>query len=710
MKKGVLMILFFICHSSIVQGIERPCLFLTKKNIETIRKEYAHYPLFSKAFQEMKNDADKAINSPFAMPSPKGKGGSYSHTTHLLNASNLRKCGIVYQITQDGSYAEFVKKGLLEYADKYKTYGKHPDYSPGFAGTLFFQQLNESVWTVDVVQAYDCVYEYLSPNERSKIETQLFVPLVEWATVENKKNFDKIHNHATWSVAAVGMLGYVTKNEDWSDMALYGTEKDGSGGFLKQLDELFSPDGYYNEGPYYHRYALMPFCMLAEIINKFQPELRIFDRRDRLLIKAVDAIIQLSTVSGYLFPLNDADKSASIKDSGIVQALNIIYSVTKEASELLDIAIKQETVTVSDAGFEVAKNVFFNKAKPFMYKTMWLKDGMDGSEGGVGIIRKACDDNNLHTVVLKATSQGQGHGHYDRLNMLYYDNGEEIFGDYGFARYVDVESKRGGEYLPENNVFAKQTIAHNTIVVDNQSHFDANYSKAMSFFSERIFFVDRDSFSVVSAIESNAYNGVNLIRTVGLLRVKEMEQPLLLDVVKSISSNFHHYDIPYWYNNGQLIAIPFKLESYTNNLTNMGNNNGYQFLWKNGYIEVKTVSENNFLSFVKNNRYYTTTFTCNAENIGISFVTIGANDPEFSLRNEKGFIFSAKTSNNYSFCSITTSANEYSGSPIRSLRVFDCERFRDVVTFAIGNSIYEIILEYEGKNIDIHTARMSAID
>jgi cysteine synthase len=38
-------------------------------------------------------------------------------------------------------------------------------------------------------------------------------------------------------------------------MALYGAEKNGKAGLLAQLDGLFSPDGYYNEGPYYTRYG-----------------------------------------------------------------------------------------------------------------------------------------------------------------------------------------------------------------------------------------------------------------------------------------------------------------------------------------------------------------------------------------------------------------------------------------------------------------------
>ena len=81
-------------------------------------------------------------------------------------------------------------------------------------------------------------------------------------------------------------------------------------------------------------------------------------------------------------------------------------------------------------------------------------------------------------LVLKATSQGMGHGHFDKLAWLLYDNGQEIITDYGAARFLNVEQKRGGSYLPENTTYAKQTIAHNTLVVDETSHFDAKLSVA----------------------------------------------------------------------------------------------------------------------------------------------------------------------------------------------------------------------------------------
>src|SRR3546814_13745757 len=68
-----------------------------------------------------------------------------------------------------------------------------------------------------------------------------------------------------------------------------------------------------------------------------------------------------------------------------------------------------------------------------------------------------------------------GHGHFDRLGWLYYDETGAVVTDYGAARFLNVEAKHGGRYLPENDSWASTTIAHNTLVVDEQSHFAGDW-------------------------------------------------------------------------------------------------------------------------------------------------------------------------------------------------------------------------------------------
>ena len=81
-----------------------------------------------------------------------------------------------------------------------------------------------------------------------------------------------MHNHATWATAAVGMIGFAMNREDYVNKALYGSDETGKrGGFIRQMDYLFSPDGYFTEGAYYQRYAI---CLSSSSPNALKTNCR----------------------------------------------------------------------------------------------------------------------------------------------------------------------------------------------------------------------------------------------------------------------------------------------------------------------------------------------------------------------------------------------------------------------------------------------------
>jgi hypothetical protein len=151
-----------------------------------------------------------------------------------------------------------------------------------------------------MIQGYDGIYDYCTPKERTYLTDSLWTPAVYEQTVVNQKIFNLIHNHATWSTVALEwQVMYVVK--EWVEMALKGTNKDGKSGFLKQIDDLFSPDGYYEEHSYYLRYAIQPFIIFARAINQYQPELKIYEYRNNLLKKQLIVICNVLTPIKYLF-------------------------------------------------------------------------------------------------------------------------------------------------------------------------------------------------------------------------------------------------------------------------------------------------------------------------------------------------------------------------------------------------------------------------
>ena len=681
---------------------QHPSIMLTESNLPAVIKGIDQYPLLKKSFLQVKTMADEAVKNSINVPVPKDGGGGFTHEQHKRNYQHILACGTAYQITKEKKYAEFVRSILLNYASQYESWPLHPRQRPSNPpGRIFWQNLNDCVWQVYVIQGYDLVYHYLSPADRHTIEQHLFIPVVQFLMEENKETFDRIHNHGTWDVAAVGMTGYILQKKEWVEKALKGSKKDGSSGFLAQVNQLFSPDGYYTEGPYYQRYALLPFLLFAKAIHQYEPQLKIFDYNNGVLKKAIQTALQLTYTNGAFFPINDALKDKTFESEELVYGVNLAYADINEDADLLDIAQKQDRVIISNAGLKVAKDIAAGKSRPFVYKTLWIRDGNKGDEGGLGILRSG-DNQDQQCVLLKASTQGMGHGHFDRLNLLYYDNGAEIFSDYGSARFLNIETKSGGEYLPENKTWAKQTIAHNTVVVDQTSHSKSELNKAQSNHPQLIYFNSTKDLQVVSATEQNAYEGVVLTRTIALVKLKELEKPLLIDAFKINSDKECQYDLPYWYQ-GHITYTPFKIQSNTGKLEPLGKDFGYQHIWLNAVGN--SVTGNASVTILQNKRFYTTTFLSDSST-RVEFVTLGANDPNFNLRNEKGFIISKQKAKDHLFISLIESHGNTNPTAettvgfkgrVQNLKLISETGEISSFQFSIDSKIYTVTINYNNK-------------
>ena len=523
-----------------------PTLFLTQRDVKAMKEARGHVPLFDASLENARRRVDPVLSLPIDVPFPKDAGG-YTHERHKQNYTEMYLAGILYAVSGDQRYGDFVRRMLLSYSELYPKLGKHPAAAGEAAGRLFWQTLNETVWLVHATQAYDCVRSSLSDNDRKTIEDKVFRPMANFFAVERIHELDRIHNHGTWTCTAVGMAGYVLKDKNLVEMALRGSEKKGEGGFLKQLELLFSPDGFYTEGPYYVRYALLPFYTFAQVIENNQPELTIFEFRDRILQKALSSALQLTYTNGAFIPFNDALKEKSYLSPEIVVALDIAFDRYGNDPGLLPIAKQQNTVLLNASGVAVAKALSQGSVPAqFPYASVEYTDGPDGSHGGVGVLRSGpFDDQSL--VLMKYAGHGLSHGHYDKLSMLYYDQGREILQDYGSARFINVEPKYGGRYLPENKSYAMQTIAHNTVTVDGRSQFEGKEEISERFSGKRSFFDASDArFQVMSAHVDSTSRGVSMRRTIALVTDERFSKPVVIDVFRVESDSTHTYDLPFY--------------------------------------------------------------------------------------------------------------------------------------------------------------------
>ena len=676
--KATLVALIMLIMPLELQSKEHPKLILTKAGVETIRKNLGQVPWFDASVGSTKQQVDSEIALGIDTPIPTDYSGGYTHERHKKNFVIAQKAGALYQILDDDKYAVYVRDMLFQYEAMYQDLPVHPKPRSYARGKLFWQCLNDSNWLLYMAQAYDAIYTFLSEEERQRLNQNLFRPFADFISIGNPQFYNRIHNHSTWGNAAVGMIGLVMDDQELIDRALYGIEDDGlevglkddDGGFIKvegqktgflaNLEHPFSPDGYYTEGPYYQRYAMYPFLIFALAMDNVKPELGVFQHKDGVLLKAVNALLNLSDAEGDFFPLNDAQKGMSYFSASLVTAVDIAYHYGDQNPQLLSVAEKQGQVLLDQAGLSVAIGLRDGKTQPFVKQSINLSDGVEGDEGGVAVLRYGDED---LALVFKYAAQGLSHGHYDKLSFSLYDRGDEVIQDYGLVRFVNIGQKGGGNYLKENQSWAKQTIAHNTITQNQKSHFKAKYELGSQHHSELHFFdVSRDNAQVVSARETNAYPGTELHRTMAIIKPENFAKPLVLDIVKVASKTKNQFDLPFYFM-GQVLETNFDYEA-PSRLLPMDDSDGYQHLYLEG--KGKPSSDSTQFNWLVEGKFYTLTAATKATD-ELLFTRVGATDPEFNLRRDAALMFRRKDVSDTLFVSVIEPHGFY--SPVSELSV-----------------------------------------
>ena len=631
------------------------------------------------------------IGKPFEIPVPKDAGGGYTHEKHKENAQLIYQAGQLYLLTGKKAYARFAEDFMVAYADVYPEWGTHPARKEQGPGRMFWQSLNESWWLVHVAQAYDAIQSVMNAKKRQHVETNLLRNMSEFLSEGQPGTFNRVHNHGTWATAAVGITGYALGDKDYVEKSLFGLDKSGEvGGFLKQMDTLFSPDGYYNEGPYYQRYALMPFVLFGQAIEENEPERKIFAYRDGILEKAIYTTLHLN-YNGLFLPINDAIKDKGIATTELLYGVSIAYKLTGDKG-LLSVAEAQGKYVLTPESRKVSRDLKAGKAEPFDYRSIRLSDGYDGKMGALDILRASKDPQGLVAVAKNTTQIYNTHHHFDQLGLLVFDSGHPILRDYGAARFLNIVAKYGGHYLRENNSYAKQSVAHNVLVVDRENQFKGDHKLAKRKAPTIDAFVTKPGLDITSARLDTAYDGVSMVRSVAIVKDAAFEQPLIIDLVKAETDARHDYDLPFHFN-GHLVETNFDVQANTSRLNRMGRDNGYQHLWK--IAESKPVDGLSQVTWIKEHRFYTVS-TAMPKNGKVIFIETGATDPDFNLRREPGFILRAKTTGGASFASVIERHGEY--NPTVEYTKGSRTQVKAVEHIERGNISY---VRVEGKNGEV---------
>jgi hypothetical protein len=168
----------------------------------------------------------------------------------------------------------------------------------------------------------------------------------------------------------------------------------------------------------------------------------------------------------------------------------------------------------------------------------------------LAVLRSGMDNGSMQ-VVLNYMGYRGGHSHADQLSMLLYGLGMTLAPDAGSIKYR----------LPEQEGWFKQTLAHNTLVVDRKSQQRANPAQLKSL-------VAAPRVQMASVASEEIYPGVYLERTLLL------NDDYLIDIFTAESAKPHTYDWVY-HGVGAFSSGQVEFESPEES---PGATNGYQYL------------------------------------------------------------------------------------------------------------------------------------
>ncbi|ELY1988312.1 heparinase II/III family protein [Vibrio harveyi] len=620
-------------------------ILLTEAEVELLRKEVGKPSLMGKSIEANRKELEAFMRLPLDVPGH-GEAGGYEHNRHKQNYTYMNLAGRLFLITQEEKYAQFVKDLLAIYAEKYLTFDFHVQKNTNPTGRLFHQILNEHCWLMFTSLAYSCVASVMTEEERTAVVERIFEPMLDMFTVKYAHDFDRIHNHGIWAVAAVGICGLAIGKPEYLEMSVYGQDRDDTGGFLAQISQLFAPSGYYMEGPYYHRYAIRPTCVFAEVVHRHMPEVDIYNYKDKVIGNTVQAMLATAYPNGEFPALNDASRTMSITDMGVQVAVSVYSKHYGLDDNILGMAKIQNAVWMHPCGLELSQA--YDKAIadreigiPF-WPSVELNEGPTGNNGAQGFIRMQDTTGDVSQLVMNYGQHGMGHGNFDTLGITFFNRGQEVLREYGFCRWVNVEPKFGGRYLDENKSYARQTIAHNAVTIDEQCQNGFDVDRADSVHGLPHFFkVEGTEINGMSAFANDHYPNTDMQRSVFMLNLDELEAPLLLDLYRIEGEGEHQYDYSHQYD-GQIVRTNFDYQSF-GELNTLGDDFGYQHLWK---VASGKVQDTALVSWLQNNTYYTWLGTSssakqNGDN-EVIFTRTGANDPSFNLRSEPAFILRSK--------------------------------------------------------------------
>lgn len=353
-----------------------------------------------------------------------------------LNGLNARACyelGILWLLTDDKTYLDKIIDILMQYATYYPDYKEHggiPYNGPGKANA---QTLCEANCHADFARGFDIVSSALTAEQYEYISRRLLRCGADFL-MRNRSH--QIHNHEVKIGATIGIIGAILNDEDYLTFAVNGPY-----GLQYQLEHALLPGGLWFEGSlHYHYYALEAFMGFEKFAHNSP-----FSLLDKPWYASMLSLPLTLLMPNMTLPkVNDCVNGQEKLGHADIYEFAFNYYGDPQYGELLAYLYTTEPRDNIDALFY---------GQPLPASTLSAPVGNEHNpEAGFTLIRNAPG----RAVCIKHGPYGGEHDHYDRLNLIVFNNYSALFPDLGTTGYG----------APLHYGYYKNTFSHKTLCVN----------------------------------------------------------------------------------------------------------------------------------------------------------------------------------------------------------------------------------------------------
>lgn len=432
---------------------------------------------------------------------------------HADLADAARELALAFRFTGERRYGEQAAWILTQYAEVYPNYALHDKdgRSTRSGARARAQTLDEAIWLIPLAWAYDLLSgtDVMTEEQRAKVERDLLRACVE--TV--RRNDAGVSNWQSWHNAGVGAVAFALNDAELIERVV-----NGKSGFRFQMQRSVEGEGFWYEGAWgYHYYALDALMQTAEMAARNGIDLWQEPQMRGLFLTP----LKLSFPDGTLPNFND---SASVS----------LYSYDR----LYEVALARlgDPLLASVLGRRTRhRNALFWGTPSLPPAESVSPESAVFPDSGYAVVRSASSD---HTVMMKFGPHGGGHGHYDKLGLISYGLGGLLGIDPGTQSYA----------APTHNTWDKQTVAHNTVTVDERTQAEAT--------GKLIWFDKGEGYAAARAEAGPAY------KTAALTRTLVSTGDYLLDLFDAVSLDGAAHKFDWTYHNAGRLEMDLPTEPY----------------------------------------------------------------------------------------------------------------------------------------------------